>query len=206
MNQLQQFDFEELIHICYALEAYDKAVKAGIPGTTPENYPIDSVGVFTLRMKLSALAGMSIGHRTEDEEHHITGWPLVIGWTYYVDQIDHPNDGVRFVLEGIHDGNAILHRVVLGEKQTVVVSKDIIKPSASTWHSQIPAKITRAKQRADDDFRAGEGQDFNPYDKISQPMQWEAYAWRMHQLWHQEFLDDQARAPAEQVASGDNND
>jgi len=41
------------------------------------------------------------------------------------------------------------------------------------------------------DYRYGGDQDSNPYDKETQRTQWEAYAWRMHELWHNDFKAEQ---------------
>lgn len=51
----------------------------------------------------------------------------------------------------------------------------------------------KARRKARDDFRAGCGQDDNPYDRAQQTALYEAYAWEMGKLWNQDFQAAQAQ-------------
>lgn len=53
----------------------------------------------------------------------------------------------------------------------------------------------KARQRAQQDYRDGAGQDENPYSRQRQPIEWEAYAMEMHRLWAEEFKADQQGRP-----------
>ena len=62
-------------------------------------------------------------------------------------------------------------------------------------------------RRAQEDFRAGCGQDDNPYKLATHPEEYRAWAWEMHRLWAEDFSAEQAagRAIAHQQGNAEEN-
>ena len=61
-----------------------------------------------------------------------------------------------------------------------------------TFYTQLSPQSQAIK-----DYRHGGGQEDNPYSKTTQRPQWDAYAWKMHELWHNDFKAENQRQPRE---------
>ncbi len=66
--------------------------------------------------------------------------------------------------------------------------------------SDYPVEMS-ATTKAQFDYREGDGcQESNPYNKETDPLDFDDYAWEMHRLWHESYTAELQLAHSERIA------